>query len=492
MQVILFTDVAEVHGYGKYAGTYKVATEIRKHGYTCQVVDLFTWYTPAQIELIIKKFITSEAIMVGFSATLMAKNYTTPDGRPWLFGRSDSEMQDIWTAIKIINSKCAIVVGGSGVNIMSGWDLVDFVIINKADSAIKFLLSHLVDNTDIKTVNLVKNTKIINGEDYFYTQEQFAQDQLKFESHDIIFHGESLPLEVARGCIFSCAFCRFDLIGKRVGDWQRQGQSLYNEIIYNYENFGSTHAMISDELINESLDKMKFLTDVFSRLPFKFSYSGYARIDLIYRYPEMRELFLESGANGLIFGIETLNDTVGKKIGKGLSSDKVKHTLQYCGELWKDKIWTRGNFIAGLPNETEDSIWKTVNYLLSDKNPLDLWDFMPMSIVDPNWGRNTSKIDKNPEKYGYTKLQNGWSNNNMTRQDAEKIVKKIFSMPEYQIKNKMGLLSWMGRIHNIGYSVTDLLAIRSDPNWTRQKWALDLIDRTAAKKNQYWQTLIKL
>ena len=40
MQVILFTDVADTIGYGKYAGTYKIATEIRAAGYSCQVVDL--------------------------------------------------------------------------------------------------------------------------------------------------------------------------------------------------------------------------------------------------------------------------------------------------------------------------------------------------------------------------------------------------------------------------------------------------------------------
>ena len=40
MQVILFTDVADTIGYGKYAGTYKVATELRAAGYSCRVINL--------------------------------------------------------------------------------------------------------------------------------------------------------------------------------------------------------------------------------------------------------------------------------------------------------------------------------------------------------------------------------------------------------------------------------------------------------------------
>ena len=63
--------------------------------------------------------------------------------------------------------------------------------------------------------------------------------------------GEVLPLEVGRGCIFSCAFCSFDLIGKRVGDWTKSPKVLRNELLENYEKFGVTTYNFTDELINE-------------------------------------------------------------------------------------------------------------------------------------------------------------------------------------------------------------------------------------------------
>ena len=497
MQVVLFTDVSETHGYGKYAGTYKVATEIRKHGYTCQVVDLFTWYNEEQLNIILKKFITSETLFVGFSATLLEKR-NVPGGEYFnrntrlMFGRTLSQMEEVWAAIKSINSNCKIVIGGSLVNVYTGWKGVDFVIFNKADTAIKKLLDHLANGDDIKVSNVINETKIINGEDYFYTQTEFANDKLRFVESDIIFPSESLPLEVARGCIFSCAFCRFDLIGKRVGDWQRNTHSLYNEIMYNYETFGTTHAMISDELINESLDKLLMLNDLFTKLPFKFTYSGFARIDLIWRYPEMRELLLSSGATGIIFGIETLNDVVGKKIGKGLSSGKIKETLMFCKELWRDKIFTRGNFIIGLPGETEESIWKSVEYLAGNDNPLDLWNFMPLVIIDTDIGKNTSKIDRDPSKFGYIKINNDWQNDNMSRKDAERIAKQIYTSDIYKAKNKLEPLSWMGRMHNIGYSMQDIYDIRDNLDYTRDMWLSDLKSRENNKKIEYYKKLSSL
>jgi len=92
MQVILFTDVADTIGYGKYAGTYKVATELRAAGYSCQVVDLSSYYTYIQLEKIINKFVTSETILIGFSCTLMEKR---EGGNVYNFGRPSEEFTSI-------------------------------------------------------------------------------------------------------------------------------------------------------------------------------------------------------------------------------------------------------------------------------------------------------------------------------------------------------------------------------------------------------------
>ena len=92
MQVILFTDVADTIGYGKYAGTYKIATEVRRCGYTCQVIDLFSFYSLEQLSKIIKKFVTNKTLLVGFSCTLMEKRV---GNRVQNFGRPDQEFIDI-------------------------------------------------------------------------------------------------------------------------------------------------------------------------------------------------------------------------------------------------------------------------------------------------------------------------------------------------------------------------------------------------------------
>jgi len=489
MQVILFTDVADTLGYGKYAGSYKIATEIRNAGYSCQVVDLFSYYTYDQLEKIVDKFVTSDTLLVGFSCTLMEKR---KGGQVFNFGRPTEEFVSIVDHIKTKNSTTKIVLGGARMTYFSYWEGVDYVVVNKGDTVILKLLDHLANGADLKVAKEHK-CKVLDGNDYFYTQEQFARSIIEYIPNDIIFHNEALPVEVARGCVFQCAFCHFDLIGKKVGDWQKAEDSLRNELIRNYELYGTTHFMFTDELINESLPKMEMLHRVFTKLPFKISYTSYARLDLIWKFPEMRELLLESGAKSLAFGIETLNEVAGKKIGKGLGEKRVKDTLNYCAETWKGNIITSSNFIVGLPGEDEASINSTVNYLTSNDCPLDVFGFLPLYIRSDHDGRGTSKIDQDPNKFGYI-IEDGnqWQNTSMSFKDASMLVHRIMTDPRVNQKSKFHAATWIGRVINLGYSVEDIFKIMQDPTLNHTIINNRLLTESNVLKNNYREQLMMI
>lgn len=490
MQVVLFTDIADTIGYGKYAGTYKIATEIRKHGYQCQVIDLFSFYTVEQLCKIVDKFVSTETVLVGFSCTLMEKRI---NGKVFNFGRPNIEFTNIVNYIKDKNHKVKVCLGGARMNTKTYWAGVDYVVINKGDTAIIALLEHLIYDKDIKSqLGLDNKIRIVDGNDYPYTQENFSESSIDYIESDIIFTGEALPVEVARGCIFSCAFCHFDLLGKKSGEWQKKKNYLRDELVKNYELFGTKHFMFTDELINESREKMLMIVEVANSLPFQLSYTSYARLDLIWRYPEMRELLLESGASSLAFGIETMNPEVGRKIGKGLGSDKIKHTLNYCAEKWKNKIITSSNFIVGLPGETEDSIWETVRYLTSSECPLDVFGFLPLGIRAEKDGRGSSKIDKDPKKYGYIIEDGKWRNESMSAAQAHELVAKIFTDPIIKQKTKLSAATWIGRIVNLGYTIEDIFLILQNTNQTRDNIRMDLQNKSLQVKEQYYNKLINL
>ena len=497
MQVILFTDVADTTGYGKYAGTYKIATEVRNAGYSCQVIDLFSYYSYQQIEKIIDKFVTSETILLGFSCTLMEKRiggYGDKSTKVYNFGRPDEEVSSLIQYAKRKNSKIKAVVGGARINLNVYWPDIEYVVVNKGDIAIIKIIEHLLYGSNLPAVK-TSPCVVIDGssEDYFYTQDQFAKSSIIYQPQDIIMPGECIPIEVARGCVFKCAYCHFDLIGKKIGDWQKDAEVLRNEMIRNYELYGTTHYMFSDELINESMPKMKMVYDVIMSLPFKITYTSYARLDLIWRFPEMRDMLLESGAVSIAFGIETMNESAGKKIGKGLGGNRVKEALAHCAETWQGKVVTSSQFIVGLPGEDEASVRNTLDYLVSDECKLDIFGFLPLFIRGAEDGRTTSLIDKDPKKYGYTIVPDQpWQGTQMNFTEACKLVSELYRDPRLQQKIKFSAATWMGRILNIGYTIEDVFNIIKDDNIDRQKLNNDLFFKSNVMKAQYYKKLMDI
>lgn len=499
MQTILFTDVSDAFGYGKYAGTYKIATEIRNAGYTCQVVDLFSKHTTEKLIKIIDKFVTSETILIGISGTLMEKRHKRVNGfnsTVYNFGRKDDEVRELLQYAKSKNPKIKVVVGGARVTARVAWDFVDFAILNKGDIAIVKLIEHLLYGTNLPAIS-ADPVVVIDGSspDYFYTQENFRTSKIIYEPQDIILPNECLPIEVARGCIFSCAYCHFDLIGKKIGDWQKAEDILREELLRNYELFGTTDYMISDELVNESMPKMELIHKVFTTLPFKISFTSYARLDMIYAHRKMRDLILDSGAISLSFGIETMNDTVGKIIGKGLGRARTEEILKYCSEAWKDKLLTSSMFITGLPGESEESLRSTVDWLASDNCTLDVFGFIPLSIRSIDEGRHASKIDKDPKKYGYVIHEEkpwDWKGQNMSYERACELAHEFHHDPRIRTKTKFIAATWMGRLVNVGYTLSDIFKIVRDPKYTRGRIHKEIEERTFKKNLEYYQKLMEV
>ena len=492
-QVIILTDIATLQlGYGKYAGAYKIASEVRKAGYTCQVIDNYTWGSINKLKPLMEKFVDSSTLLVGVSCALNEKRTSS---RVLHWGYEENAFMDFLRYTKSLNPNLKTVAGGPRIYEYSSWPEIDYTIVNKADNSIVALLDHLSGKREIKFEN-VGPTRLIRETDYPYTQEEFMNSTIQYEHNDIIFENEALPLEIARGCIFSCAFCKYDLIGKRAGEWTKTPKTLREELMRNYEMFGTTHYNISDELINESVDKLKMWCDVTNSLPFKLGYTGYARADLIWRYPEMRELLLDSGAQCLLFGIETLHEKAGKAIGKGLDPNKIKETLHYCKQKWDNKIIMCSNFIVGLPHEPVEHIWESFHYLLSESCPLDIVTYTSLGITSTNQDSNTkrglSKIELDPKKYGMTiNIESpDWVGTHVNKSQAEDLLKQITNHPKYKKMSHYGGFKWFGRVISLGYTVDDVFTMLKDKNFTFN--GAEIVKRTIDMKVKYFDSLKNL
>jgi len=485
--ILLYTDVAHTPGIGKYAGTYKIATELRLAGYDTQVIDNLRWMGLKRLKQTLDKFLTKETLFIGVSNTLLTN---AREKGEW--GITNEDFKSFIRYAKKINPNVKIVAGGAGITRLSDWSYVDYAILNKGDNAIVALADYLKNGGDLKYTQNPINTRLIDGDDYFYTQEEFSRSKIIFEHKDIVLSGEALPIEIARGCIFKCAYCYFDLIGKKVGDWTKTEETLYEELMYNYKIFGTTQYMVSDELVNESLEKLEMIVRVAERLPFKFEYTAYARIDLIHRYPEMIQLLKRSGAIGLAFGIETFNHQAGKAVGKGMDPNRVKELLYMCKKEWQDDIIISGNFIMGLPGESLASFMQTVDWLMEPDCPIDIFELNLLNMKATSGGKLGNKMGDDPEKYGYIvdRKNKTWSNKEMSKEEANALMWQLKKSPEMQQKRKFMSATYIGRILSLGYTVSDIFDMNRNMSWSNALTQVRL--RSNIKKQEYFERLMKL
>ena len=469
VNVVIFTEWMGVpYVKGRAAGAYRIATEIRNAGYTCQVIDFFTHLTLEEMIRIEELSIGTDTLVVGFSSTFL--EYVDSIKYPWQKDIPSTVTYDMpyhlitidkwFSRIRKLNPNIKFLLGGTKAEASIGLRL------SAAEAFDAFAIGVECDRSTIEYLKFLEGKNpffqyekrndrqiIINADNYPF---DFSKSTINWHPSDCRQHGETGVIEISRGCIFRCKFCSFKLNGKQKLDYLKNDDILREEFLRNYYEYGITRYVYCDDTHNDSVEKLRRLHKIVTTLPFKLEYVAYLRLDLICTHPETAQLLLESGIRGAAFGIESLNLATRKAVGKGGHPDKVKETLLWLkNDVWKDKVTITGTFIVGLPHETPESIESTLNWLRQPDNPLDIKVVYPFFISNLS-GNGKSELDRNAEKYGYTRLGvKNWSNEHFTYASALKIANE-FTSTSYasQLQAHSGFTLLF--TPNIGYEIDEL------------------------------------
>lgn len=387
MDVVLFTDCNAYLPNGKLslpirmAGPFRLATELRLNNITCQIIDFIWSFTEEELNKVCQKFITNETKVVGFSSTFWWDT---------LFTSNSNKKRILDLIIDYTRTHaplCKIVCGGSN----SGF-IADSFIFDKAFKGYNdqdFL--HYVQ----QCMNMQKSVLPFD----------FNKSFIRYTANDLINQNDTLTIEISRGCIFKCKFCAYPLNGKKKLDYIKDMAVLRNELIENYENYGTTNYIFNDDTFNDSTYKLEQLYEMFQTLPFKIKFCCYLRLDLLNRWPEQIQLLYDMGLRGAFFGIETFNDESAKIIGKGISGNRAKELLdELKTNYWKNKVLITISLIVGLPYETIDNLNNTMSWIKSTS--VDSIDVNTLYINNDPKKSWLSEFDRNYQKYGYKFVNN--------------------------------------------------------------------------------------
>ena len=417
-EIVILTHLS-VAPMAKTMGAYRVADSLRRIGFSVQVIGMTDIFSEEDLTKTILHFVDEKTKIIGVSTTFYqfvdVKNMhkTYPPG-------ITQSTKNVLKSVKEIYPKIKFISGGAHSHLQIGDSLFDAVFHGYSDNAvIDYALS--LSGSKKPLWKYSTGTKIIEGETYPVIMEHLRH---QWEDNDIIFQGETLPIEIGRGCIFKCKFCNFQLTGKKKLDYIRDYEFLKEEFLRNYERYGVTNYSFCDDTFNDSTYKLEKIHKIVSDLPFKINFTTYLRLDLMYAHREQIPLLQDMGLRSGFFGIESFNPESAKLIGKGLASDKVKDfLLELKNDYFKQDINFVCSFIIGLPLDNLKNIEDTFEWCQHN----DINTIWSPLFIRPSM-RYQSDIDKNYSDYGYVldpDNEHRWTNNYTNSQEAFEMAKKF-------------------------------------------------------------------
>jgi radical SAM superfamily enzyme YgiQ (UPF0313 family) len=302
-----------------------------------------------------------------------------------------------------------------------------------------------------------------------------------------------LPIEISRGCIFKCKFCNHLLLGRGKLDYLRSFELVKEEMLSNYENFGTDKYYIICDTFNDTEYKMKAWYDMVTSLPFKIKFTSYIRADLLDRFEDVPHILQETGMFSVFHGIETLGEEASTSIGKGWSGKRARDFIpELYHNIWKDKIHQTLSFIVGLPGDTRESIESTAHWFNENKLYNISWHPLGLSAGDETKTllRNPSEFEKEKEKYGYffpiKSESRNWHNEYWNSKEAIKFHEERLKPLTDPYNSKHG--SWaIMQLLQLGFSEERFLK-ENTKLWNRD----ELIAAKDKRLNDYVQLLMSL
>lgn len=419
--VLILSDVHHV-GFMRSAGPYRIATEISRAGFACKVVPILGHLIA--IDKFTQLVRSLRPRVIGISTTFLS---------PELLKSLTCMLRECKATFPDIR----IVVGGSHAGMLAA--AADAAVYGYADSSVVGIIVKLLAGHEG-----IKHVYDKHSDHFDFSSSEITYDHIGIDA-------EVLPIEIARGCIFNCAFCSYPLNGKKKIDYLKGHMSLLSELTFLNQTIGTTSYMFVDDTLNDSTAKMTMLKNIFDLLPYQLTFTSYMRLDLLASHPEQIDL-MQGHVASAFFGIESMDHSNAKMIGKGMAFMKQVETAWKIKERWKCHM--TASFILGLPADGPAAGEQLLEFMLSNDNPFDGVHISPLSIATKPqiW---SSKFESNPGFYGYDLGVGGQWVNRHTGLDRSFWVKKANEInAAYRPYNRYGC--WTAcALRNIGWNRFD-------------------------------------
>jgi len=354
-------------------GLLSIAAYLEQEGHQVFVHDCLGPKAPAGIGANANKILSHAPDIAGFSATTSG----FPDG------------YELASAIKAALPRARIVFGGvhisaMGAILLENYKNIDFLCMGEGE----LTLADLAAGRDVREIDgLVWRDadRVVSNPSRTHIPDLDNLPFPAYEKLDAFPEGYNLPLfsyilspgatmVTSRGCPYQCSYCDRSVF--RQGFRYNSAEYVYEHLKYLHMRFGVCHVNIYDDLFTANRRRISKLCDLLVSKPLGMQFNCAVRVR--HADDDLLQMLKQAGALQLSLGIETGDSDLIGEHKPGVCLDDAGDTVR---RIQAKGMRAKGLFMMGLPGETEASVRKTSDFIMS----LDL-DDMNMSKFTPFYG----------------------------------------------------------------------------------------------------------
>lgn len=273
-------------------------------------------------------------------------------------------------------SSATVILGGVHAaalpeTILKGYPEFDIILIGEGEDTMLELCQHWNnkerDIGNIKGIAFRQNGSIIKTPPRewikdidklpFPARHLVNMDRYRIQPHMDVGK-KTATMVTSRGCPFHCIFCSAHISMGR-GYRPHSPEYVIRELEHLKSRYGIEHIYFHDDTMTVNQARMKAICNLMIEKKLNMTWICLGRVDNVTE--ELAVLMKKAGCYGIGFGVESGDERILRNIKKGINLEQCRRAFRACK---KAKIKTYATFLFGNPEETKQSIEKTINFAI--------------------------------------------------------------------------------------------------------------------------------
>lgn len=282
---------------------------------------------------------------------------------------------------KELNSACPVIMGGAHATVKAEEILsiiphVDYVVRGEGEFTTSKLIDALESGkkglTSITGLSFRYKGKILHNPAGKPSQHL---DMLPFPDRSLLLNENKYSPEdmglimTSRGCPYSCSYCAVH--AKRVS--YSSVNHIIDEIKFVKNRYNTTQFTFKDDSFTVNKKRVEQLCDKLIEERLKINWECNTRVDLVNE--DLLRKVKKAGCNSIKVGVESGNPRILRQINKGITHEQIRNASKLFKKVG---IYWTGYFLMGIPGETVEDIYETLNLMYEIKP-----DFASIGVYEP-------------------------------------------------------------------------------------------------------------